>query len=308
MECVIRRGVRANPSHPDRYRGLARLGPVGPVGGLPAGTGRAGWDVQHLSPNRAALTLGELPMTDYSPRMMAAHERRPDRGRERGHDRVSIETAVAGRSAVAVIAPRAGRLAPMTGELAKAVAGRTHRLYCRVIDAAGARRSGQTDPEPTDFDESLLAAVLSGTLAVVTIADSASDEDAMTVICGSNRELAQRLLSALTEVGFAAMVAPPCEADGDPAQLFNRSTDGGVELTLTRRLRKDLDRGILQRPQFDRHVAAVQRARPGHRAGRGAGDWTGAGRIPAHHEGGLRDGAEALNAGPAGSPRRRRLG
>ncbi len=199
-------------------------------------------------------------MTDYSMRMLAAYERKSDRGREQGHDRVSIATAVAGRSAVAVVAPRAGVLAPLTGDLAKAVAGRTHRLYCRMVDAAGGREPGQGGPEPAGFDEPLLAAVLAGTRTVVTIADSASDEDAMTVISGSNRDLAQRLWSALTEVGFAAMIAPACAADGDPAQLFNRSTDGGVELTLTRRLRKDLERGILRRPQFDRYVAAVQRA------------------------------------------------
>jgi len=191
-------------------------------------------------------------MTDYSMHMIAAHERK----------HVSIVNAIAGRSTVAVVAPRAGRIAPLTGELARAIAGRSHRLYCRVADVAPSAERGRREPtqEPVPLDEPILRTVLSGTRTVVAIADSASDEDAMTVIRGSNRDLVLRLWTGLTEVGFAAMMAPACEADRDPAQLFNRSSEGGVELVLTRRLRRDLERGFVRRPLFDCYVGAVQRA------------------------------------------------
>jgi len=193
-------------------------------------------------------------MTDYSMKMMAAHERQ----------RVSIVNAISGRSTVAVVAPRAGRIAPLTGELARAIAGRSHRLYCRVADgAAGAcaeRGRREAVRAVVNLDEPILRTVLAGTRTVVAIADSASDEDAMTVIRGSNRDLVVRLWTALTEVGFAAMMVPACEADRDPDALFNRSSEGGVELTLTRRLRKDLQRGFVRRPLFDCYVGAVQRA------------------------------------------------
>ena len=159
-------------------------------------------------------------MTDYSMKMMAAHKLQ----------RVSIVNAIAGRSTVAVVAPRAGRIAPLTGELARAIAGRSHRLYSRVADgAAGAcaeRGRREAAQASVPLDEPILRTVLAGTRTVVAIADSASDEDAMTMIRGSNRELVLRLWTALTEVGFAAMVVPACEADGDPDALFNRSSEG----------------------------------------------------------------------------------
>lgn len=192
-------------------------------------------------------------MTDYSMKIMAAHERQ----------RVSIVNAIAGRSTVAVVAPRAGRIAPLTGELARAIAGRSHRLYCRVADgaASGAVRGRREAAHASvPLDEPILRTVLAGTRTVVAIADSASDEDAMTVIRGSNRDLVLRLWTALTEVGFAAMMVPACEADGDPDALFNRASEGGVELTLTRRLRKDLQQGFVRRPLFDCYVGAIQRA------------------------------------------------
>ena len=206
-------------------------------------------------------------MTDYSMNLIAAHERR----------HVSIVNAIAGRSTVAVVAPRAGRIAPLTGELARAIAGRSHRLYCRVADnpptaARGRRESGQA---PVALDDPILRTVLAGTRTVVAIADSASDEDAMTVIRGSNRDLVLRLWTALTEVGFAAMMAPACEADRDPAQLFNRSSGGGVELALTRRLRRDLEKGFVRRPLFDCYVGAVQRVLAAELARREpAGAWS----------------------------------
>lgn len=193
-------------------------------------------------------------MNDYSMNMLAAHERQ----------RVSIVNAIAGRSTVAVVAPRAGRIAPLTGELARAIAGRSHRLYCRVADGAagagGERGRRDAAQAAVALDEPILRTVLAGTRTVVAIADSPCDEDAMTVIRGSNRDLVLRLRAALTEVGFAAMMVPACEADGDPDALFNRSSEGGVELTLTRRLRKDLQRGFVRRPLLDCYVGAVQRA------------------------------------------------
>lgn len=191
-------------------------------------------------------------MTDHSLHLITAHER----------GRASIVSAIAGRSTVAVVAPRAGRVAPLTGELARAIAGRSHRLYCRVADVApGAERGGRGSTQaPLSPDEPILRTVLAGTRTVVTIADSASDEDATTVIRGSDRDLVLRIWTALSQAGFAAMMAPAREADADPGHLFDRASEGGVDLVLTRRLRRDLAQGIIRRPLFDRYVAAVQRA------------------------------------------------
>lgn len=204
-------------------------------------------------------------MTDHSMRMLAAHERR----------HLSIVSVVAGRSAVAVVAPRAGKLAPLTGELARAIAGRSHRLYCRVSDPAvpsAARHPADALSSPSsrdELDEPILRTVLAGASTVIAVSGSRCEEDAMTVILGSDRDLARRLRDALTENGFAAMLAPADPADADPGRLINRGGGGGVELILTRRLRRDLEKRFVRRPLFDCYVGAIHRAIAAGQAKRG---------------------------------------
>jgi phage replication-related protein YjqB (UPF0714/DUF867 family) len=182
---------------------------------------------------------------------------------------IEIEEQVTGRDRVAVIAPHAGHIEPMTGEIAQAIASRNHRLY-KFVGKAPFGNARLHIPS-TRFDEPTLRSVLTGCRTAISIHGCSSDEEAVTLIGGVNRTLAALIHASLERAGFAVMDAPAHLASLDPRNLVNRVPEGGVQLELTRRLREDLRSGLLRKGRFDRYVQAIRDAvaeyesRPGPR-------------------------------------------
>jgi phage replication-related protein YjqB (UPF0714/DUF867 family) len=188
----------------------------------------------------------------------------------RERDFVAIEDRVHGRSEIAVLAPHAGGIEPFTGEIARAVAGREHRLY--AFEGRDPESNGRFHVTSTRFDEPRLRHVLDGARAAISIHGAAGEEEALTLIGGVNRSLATAIKRSLERAGFAVMYAPAHLAATDPRNLVNRVPEGGVQLELTRRLRQDLRGGFLRKPLFDRYVGAI-RAALAEEAARPHVDW-----------------------------------
>ena len=176
----------------------------------------------------------------------------------RERDLVAIEDRVHGRGEIAVLAPHAGGIEPFTGEIARAIAGKEHRLY--AFEGRDPGSNGRLHITSTRFDEPQLRQVLSGARAALAIHGAAGEEDAVTLIGGVNRSMAAAIRGSLERAGFAVMDAPPQLAATDPRNLVNRVPEGGVQLELTRRLRRDLRGGFLRKALFDRYVGAIRSA------------------------------------------------
>jgi phage replication-related protein YjqB (UPF0714/DUF867 family) len=171
---------------------------------------------------------------------------------------VEIVEVINGRSPIAVLAPHAGGIEPFTGELAKAIAGKIHRLY--EFSGKAARDNFRFHVSSVRFDEPGLQNVLKGARTAISIHGAAGDEDAVTLIGGVNRRLIEAVRAKLESAGFAVMDAPTELAATDPRNLVNRVPEGGVQLELTRRLREDLRGGWLRRLRFECYVDAIRAA------------------------------------------------
>jgi phage replication-related protein YjqB (UPF0714/DUF867 family) len=184
-------------------------------------------------------------------------------------DFVAIDNWVADRSRIAVLAPHAGQIEPLTGELARAVAGSDHRCY--VFAGNAPADNVRLHVTSTRFDEPALRTVLHGARTALSIHGVAGDEDAITLIGGVNRILVDAITKSLEAAGFAVMAAPHGLAGIDPRNVVNRVPEGGVQLEITRRQREDLRRGFLRKLRFDCYVGAIRSAlaenelRPGPR-------------------------------------------
>jgi phage replication-related protein YjqB (UPF0714/DUF867 family) len=177
-------------------------------------------------------------------------------------DFIQIENWVEGRSRIAVLAPHAGEIELLTGEIARAVAGRDHRLY--QFSGRAPSNNFRLHVASTRFDEARLRDVLRGARTAIAIHGTAGDDEPVTLIGGLNRSLGQSIAERLDHAGFAVRAAPPRLAGSDPRNLVNRVPEGGVQLELTRRLRDDLRRGFLRRLRFDCYVGAVREALAEH--------------------------------------------
>ena len=171
---------------------------------------------------------------------------------------VVIQNRVDGRSRIAVLAPHAGGIEPLTGEIARAIAGKVHRFY--EFQGKAAVNNLRLHIASTRFDEPLLQTVLRGAHTAIAIHGAAGDEDAVTLIGGVNRRLVEIVRTRLEQAGFAVMDAPVHLSAMDPRNLVNRVPEGGVQLELTRRLREDLRCGWRKNVRFEGYVQAIRSA------------------------------------------------
>ncbi len=184
---------------------------------------------------------------------------------------IRIRYATVGRSRLAVIAPHAGRIEPVTGELAEAIAGEEHRKY--RFDGRDRCDNARLHITSTRFVEYRLAGVLSGAYAVVTIHGCRGLERQVTYLGGRNHALRARLHMELGEAGFDIERAHPPMAGRHPDNLTNRAEAGGVQLEISRAQRNALKhhhhdgsgqaRSGCDCP-FCRYVAAVRSAVRGY--------------------------------------------
>ncbi|MGA7671633.1 MAG: poly-gamma-glutamate hydrolase family protein [Nitrolancea sp.] len=180
---------------------------------------------------------------------------------------VSIRWQAGGRTGLAVVAPHAGRIEPATGELALAIAGDDHSVYC----FAGRDRSNNSRVHVTStkFTEPYLEKVLRGVTAIVAVHGCRMPMEPITMIGGSNRRLKRIFGETLIDVGFAVEQARPPMAGKHPWNVTNRARFGGVQLEISRAQRDVLlqDRGkdaSVHRLECDcafcRYVGAARKA------------------------------------------------
>lgn len=153
---------------------------------------------------------------------------------------VNIQWRVSNRSDVAIVAPHAGRIEPVTGELAIAIAGREHRLYCfSGRDQANNRRLHVTS---TRFTEPYLTAVLLDAFTVVSVHGCRLPDRPITQVGGANANLRERLLKSLTDSGFEVRRALAPLSGKHPRNVTNRAPAGGAQLEISWAQRKELHR------------------------------------------------------------------
>lgn len=151
---------------------------------------------------------------------------------------VSIYSSVHQRSRIAVVAPHAGRIEPVTGELARAIAGDEHRVYCFAGHAPS--DNGRLHVTSTCFAEQRLSDVLRGALTVITVHGCRGPSSAMTLLGGLNHSLRRDLRGALQAFGFRVDWAEPPLAGRHPDNLANRAARQGVQIEISRLQRDEL--------------------------------------------------------------------
>jgi phage replication-related protein YjqB (UPF0714/DUF867 family) len=159
------------------------------------------------------------------------------------------------RSSVAVIAPHAGKIEPMTGEIAQAVAGQEHSFYAfrgLMPDAFATLHVTSTR-----FDEPRCLALLASSEIVVAVHGLAEGDAAL--LGGRDRTMRDSMVAELTRAGFIArsVDSGPFSAT-DPANICNRGgSKAGVQIELPRAVRDELREST---EQFTTFVTAVRAA------------------------------------------------
>lgn len=145
---------------------------------------------------------------------------------------VAIHWQLPERTRLAVVAPHAGRIEPATGELALAIAGSDHGVYC----FSGRDRSNnhRLHVTSTRFSEPRLEKVLLGAVAVVTVHGCRLPADPVTLIGGSNHRFKRIIGATLADAGFAVERAHAPMAGKHPWNVTNRAAFGGVQLEISR--------------------------------------------------------------------------
>jgi phage replication-related protein YjqB (UPF0714/DUF867 family) len=195
---------------------------------------------------------------------------------------VEIVARTRGRTDVAVLAPHAGGIEPLSGELATAIAGREHRLY--LFAGSALANNADLHVTSTRFDEGRLQGVLAGARAAVALHGAAGADEIVTQIGGWNGELRERIAEALRRHGFEVVPAPDHLAAASPSNLVNRVAEGGVQLELSLGLRRSFLRGRLSSREdranprlrtlaFTRYTDAVREALGAGKTGEREGFW-----------------------------------
>lgn len=179
---------------------------------------------------------------------------------------VAIRCEIGQRSRVAIVAPHAGSIEPFTGELAEAIAGRDHRLYC--FSGTARANNSQLHITSTRFSEPDLARVLLGAVTVVTIHGCRRPREPLTLLGGANQRLRDGVERWLAHAGFAVSRAPAPISGRHPRNVTNRALHGGVQLEISRAQRKVLkaSRSVAAKHerdcscQFCRYISAIRAA------------------------------------------------
>ena len=136
---------------------------------------------------------------------------------------------------VAVIAPHGGMIEPMTGEIATAVAGTDHRLYCFMAKTAGLHVTS------TNFDDPRCIDAIAPCARVVAI-HGLGERTRKILIGGRDSALRDRLQSMLFDAGFEADVITAGALSGTAERnICNRGRSGrGAQIEIARTLRDQL--------------------------------------------------------------------
>ena len=145
-----------------------------------------------------------------------------------------IEVIKRGRE-VGIAAIHGGGIEPLTGELARDIAGEEYSYYeFRGIRPA---RNAELHIDSRRFDELRLRAMLSYVRTVIGV-HGVAGEECVVYAGGNNRELLAVSEEKLRAAGFTVGVATAPLAGRHPDNFINRPTDRGVQMELSRGLRE----------------------------------------------------------------------
>ncbi|CAM5486959.1 hypothetical protein SALBM135S_05249 [Streptomyces alboniger] len=169
----------------------------------------------------------------------------------------------------AAIAIHGGGIEAGSGEMAREVAGTSMRYY----ELDGMKTSGNDDLHitSTKYDEPCaLALVTTARRCLSFHGYLGADHGPMTAVGGLDAALAAQVTHALRAAGFAASAAGDDLAGTSPANICNKAVGGGVQLEMSRALRRSFfPGGDLSRPvresgarteAFRRYAAALRAA------------------------------------------------
>jgi phage replication-related protein YjqB (UPF0714/DUF867 family) len=168
-----------------------------------------------------------------------------------------------GSSGVAVIAPHGGGIEPGTTEVAEAIAGKLHSLYC----FEGIKRNKNFDLHISSeyFDEPMGLDLVTGSRIVLALHGCSDHGDAV-YLGGRDMDLIADLAGALTKAGFNAGLSPRPEIEGKSVHnICNRGRSGkGVQVEISRSMRKRMFKDITRAgrktttPVFDTFVSVLR--------------------------------------------------
>lgn len=147
------------------------------------------------------------------------------------------------QSPVAVMAPHGGWIEPGTSQIAAAIAGDDHSLYC--FESLRRRARAETlHITSTRFDEPQALALIAASETVLTVHGRKDGPDTAAIwVGGRDADLRAAIAAALCGADFSAKAVADGHplAGSDPANICNRGRRGaGVQMELPRALRLEL--------------------------------------------------------------------
>jgi len=156
-----------------------------------------------------------------------------------------------GSSGMAVIAPHGGGIEPGTMELAEAIAGSAHSLYC----FEGIKRAGNSDLHIASgyFDEPMGVTMVRRSRTVLAVHGCKGNQEVV-YVGGLDRDLREKIRLSLMQSGFNAGLSPRAELEGKSAKnICNRCRSGkGVQLEISKGLRKNMFKDLTQEGRKNR--------------------------------------------------------
>lgn len=153
-------------------------------------------------------------------------------------------------SRVAVVAIHGGQIEAGTSQVAMALAGKDHSLYCfEGIKTLGNKRLHICS---TRFDDPDCIRILQDASTIVSV-HGCRDETERCWVGGLDDPLAERIVAALLERGFDAARDTTDHAGIDPENVCNRGSSGrGIQLEIARGLRHSFVDSVPAWPVFRR--------------------------------------------------------
>lgn len=143
---------------------------------------------------------------------------------------------------VLIMAPHGGCIEPGTSEIARVLAGNNYSLYC--FEGLNCKAENNLHLTSTFFDEPVALKLTHKVDTIVAIHGYRSQKHQVEV-GGLDTGLQQRLVSALTDAGFNAVVGSHGLAGVHPNNICNRGrTSMGVQLEISDALRKTMFAGF----------------------------------------------------------------
>lgn len=167
-----------------------------------------------------------------------------------------------GKTSIAVIAPHGGGIEVGTSELAQAIAGDDHHLYCFEGIRPGVMN--HLHLTSTRFDEPRGLALVRRSDLAVSVHICSGEED-LVYVGGRHRVLKEAAIKALRSIGFEAVLDRTVHAGLNPRNITNQGKLGrGLQFEVTEALRDEMVqidsfgkvRGT--NPTFNRFVRTVR--------------------------------------------------